>query len=316
MASTITASQVVANHCINAAITLYFYERVLTIGQEIGLVWRRASRSLFMLALYGSMHVFTMVYLLLEIVLWSISVLRVYAINGRNKWTPLATMALSLVPVATNIVSSADTTMSTTTYLRYTVTRVCVIAADSLVLLETWRNTYDLNKLARGLTMKPSITCYLINAVYYSVLLTVNIVATVACAINPVLEIANFCFVFNTILLSRFFLNLREASFLPEPGSTLSTLSQTGLHVADALRVLGGSLTDHMASSEDVLDHTGESMRDVDEEGEYPEEITERPAHLSSLDQQDSIDTAVTATDLPISRETKLHWCTLMHAEL
>ncbi|KAH9916640.1 uncharacterized protein B0H18DRAFT_63176 [Fomitopsis serialis] len=69
------SSYVVYNYCVNAAVTLYFYERVLTIDQEINLVWRRAPKLLFMPALYVSMHICSMVYLLLEIVPW-----------GSGKW--------------------------------------------------------------------------------------------------------------------------------------------------------------------------------------------------------------------------------------
>lgn len=59
---------------------------------------------------------------------------------------------------------------------------------------------------------------------------------------------------------------------------------------------------------EDVLDHTGESMFDVDEDGEYPApEITERPSLSSSLDAQERADTLrAQSTDLTMSRETEL----------
>ncbi|KAH9916641.1 uncharacterized protein B0H18DRAFT_1037872 [Fomitopsis serialis] len=101
---------------------------------------------------------------------------------------------------------------------------------------------------------------------------------------------ADFCFVFTTILLSRFSLNLREVVYLPELSSTPSTRS--GLHFADALRTLGGSLAEHMDYPEDRLDHTGVSVLDIGEEGEYPAEITERPSlSASSLDQQGRADT-------------------------
>ncbi|KAH9916642.1 uncharacterized protein B0H18DRAFT_63190 [Fomitopsis serialis] len=212
-------SYVVANHCVNAAITLYFYERALTIGQEIDLIWRRGSRNLFMFALYNGMHVCTIVYLLLEIARWvlrsgyiaslaqtailcalyliwgAISALRVYAINGRKKWTPLATMAFSLVPIATNVFSLVDATQMNPQYVCCcgqaalsveAATRVGVMAADSLVLLETWRNTYSLNRLVRGLTTTPSITSLLLRdgTTYFCVLLAVNIIATVLCVKN------------------------------------------------------------------------------------------------------------------------------------
>ncbi|KAH9916650.1 uncharacterized protein B0H18DRAFT_1215027, partial [Fomitopsis serialis] len=203
MASTTMASSVVYNHCVHAGSTaLYLYERVLSIDQEINLVWKRGSKGLFVPALY----------------------------------------------------------------VIVTVSRVCVIAGDSLVLLETWRNTYGLKKLARGLAIKPSIASLLLRdgTTYFCVLLTVNIVTAVLSAINPILEIAHFCFVFNTILLSRFFLNLREVSSPPELSSISSTFSD--LHFTDALHALGGSLAEHMDCPEDVLDHTGESIVDADEE--------------------------------------------------
>ena len=43
-----------------------------------------------------------------------------------------------------------------------TATRASVIAADALVVLATWRNTYGISKLAHGLHMKSSITSLLL----------------------------------------------------------------------------------------------------------------------------------------------------------
>ncbi|KAH9916633.1 uncharacterized protein B0H18DRAFT_1037814 [Fomitopsis serialis] len=215
-----------------------------------------------------------------------------YAINGRNKWTPSVTMALAFVPVAINVrVFLVDkkwtasrppdciiyeAISNTTTCELEIITRVCSIVADSLVLIETWRHTYGINKLARGLTTKPSVTSLLLRdgTTYFCVLLTVNIGSTALCAknLNLTIEFENFYFVLTTILLSRFFLNLREIYLLPDPGSNSSTFSD--IRFADALNKLGGSLAQRSDDPEGALgisNLNGASTFDIDEEGEFPE---------------------------------------------
>ncbi|KAH9916639.1 uncharacterized protein B0H18DRAFT_63204 [Fomitopsis serialis] len=154
--------------------------------------------------------------------------------------------------------------------------------------------------------MQPSITSLLLRdgTTYFCVLLAVNIVTAVLSAINPILEIADFCYVFTTILLSRFFLNLREVSLLPDTASTSPSFS--GIRFADTLRTLGGSIAEHINDSEDVLDRTGELMCAVDEEGEYPAEITERSSLSSTPDKR--VDTLqAQSMDPAMSRETNLN---------
>ncbi|KAH9840192.1 uncharacterized protein C8Q71DRAFT_855475 [Rhodofomes roseus] len=340
------------NECFNAAFTLYFYERILTIEQEVGLVWKHASRGFVVPALHVSMHVCTTLYLLLEFVpskvcspltavsnrrshqisfysqyiatvaqfscicalylIWGgISAMRVFAINGRNVWAPSLIMALSLVPVATNVAvlvvmkwvilpppdgCEVYTVMSDATGYKYvsfpryhveTATRASVIAADALVLLATWRNTYGVKKLAHGLNMKSSITSLLLRdgTTYFCVLLAVNIIDTVLWAKNLTLEIDNFCFVFTTILLSRFFFNLREVALVPELDSTSSAFSD--LHFSRAWGTLGGSLADETSSSEgtlDATDYTGDSetILPTDEEGRHWELERQQSSSLGS----------------------------------
>ncbi|EPS95404.1 hypothetical protein FOMPIDRAFT_117293 [Fomitopsis schrenkii] len=273
----------VDNACFNAAFALYFYERLLTFDREVDLVWRHASKGLLMPALHASMHICMTLYLLLQFapssmpcksqyivivtqfscvcalyLIWGgISALRIYAINGRRIWAAALIMTLSLVPVATNVTvlvvmhwvvlpppDGCEVYTIMTEKLMETATRASVIAADALVLIATWRNTYGVSKLANGLHMKSSITSLLLRdgTTYFCVLLALNIIDTVLWATRLTLEIDNFCFVVTTILLSRFFFNLREVALVPELSSSPSDLSD--LHFSRVLGTLGGTLAD------------------------------------------------------------------------
>ncbi|TFY53241.1 hypothetical protein EVJ58_g9559 [Rhodofomes roseus] len=332
------------NECFNAAFTLYFYERILTIEQEyarlhhavpstgvraveytvqevcssLTAVPNRKSHPMSFYSQYIATVAQFSCICALYLIWGGISAMRVFAINGRNVWAPSLIMALSLVPVATNVAvlvvmkwvilpppdgCEVYTVMSDATGYKYvsfpryhveTATRASVIAADALVLLATWRNTYGVKKLAHGLNMKSSITSLLLRdgTTYFCAMgeeceRTIISLASVRLTRDPqlTLEIDNFCFVFTTILLSRFFFNLREVALVPELDSTSSAFSD--LHFSRAWGTLGGSLADEMSSSEgtlDATDYTGDSetILPTDEEGRHWELERQQSSSLGS----------------------------------
>ncbi|KAH9907696.1 uncharacterized protein B0H18DRAFT_898008, partial [Fomitopsis serialis] len=149
---------------------LYFYERVLTFGQEVDLIWRRERIGIAVPTFYVTLHAAMALFLLLNIAppnalivmcltcsdLASsvISAVRIYAINGKRYAVPLTIMALSFVPIAVNIVCIP--------FAGEIATRISLVAADALVLLSTWRITGGVRKLAQGVDIKLSITVLLL----------------------------------------------------------------------------------------------------------------------------------------------------------
>ncbi|KAI0729078.1 hypothetical protein C8Q72DRAFT_831252 [Fomitopsis betulina] len=169
--------------------------------------------------------------LMLSFIWAAFSALRVFAISGRDWRMSGFVFALSLVPVGTNLVSDIRQTYDLLQIPFFTVvcdytslisektsisllitTRTCLIAADLLVLVVTWRHTYRLNKEARAISLKtPMVTLLLRDGTIYFTLLLVLNVLHLALEITDVFwDITYFVTGFSSIIVSRFLLNLRQ----------------------------------------------------------------------------------------------------------
>ncbi|KAH9931016.1 uncharacterized protein B0H18DRAFT_872699 [Fomitopsis serialis] len=158
---------------------LYAYDRLITFDREVDLIWGRPSQRRIPIVpiLYVLMHVSTPLYFVINIATWwdldckasppslwhvlhsAISALRVYAINPRDWSVPIMVFALSLVPVATNLVRTIYQTrvcrscnMSVSSqcsgFCPLIATRVSTVVGDALVLLATWRVTYGVKRMS------------------------------------------------------------------------------------------------------------------------------------------------------------------------
>ncbi|KZT65516.1 hypothetical protein DAEQUDRAFT_521731 [Daedalea quercina L-15889] len=212
-----------------------------------------------------------------------ISALRAYAIAGRS-WAWFSIVLLfGLVPVATNIffyaprwwyiISDTDdgcfygnnvpytnhadafsfiyeSVMNLTAPLLLveTSTRVALMTVDVLVLCVTWRATYDVSKAARGLPTRLSVTSLLLRdgTIYFAVLFMLNILDLGLWLSNTFDNATIFSDALTTVMLSRFFLNLRHSSLAPasenyDVVSSPSQLPDFSLHFQSNTRLAGDS---------------------------------------------------------------------------
>ncbi|KAH9916645.1 uncharacterized protein B0H18DRAFT_884664 [Fomitopsis serialis] len=171
---------------------LYFYDRVLTFGQEVDLIWRRERIGIAVPTFYVTLHASMILDFILDIAtlpsglppevrdalvtmclafsaitLSVISAARIYAINGKHYTVPSIIMGLWFVPIAVNIVSALHGVASTA-FAGQIATRIGLVAADALVLLVTWRITGGVRKLAQVADVKISISVLLLRDGMYT----------------------------------------------------------------------------------------------------------------------------------------------------
>ncbi|KAH9932613.1 uncharacterized protein B0H18DRAFT_986605 [Fomitopsis serialis] len=196
-----------------------------------------------------------------DILIAVISALRVYAVNPPNFLAPIVVFVLLFAQTAYEIFEGVTTeavnappplgcavgTRSTFSILKPTLTvdAACVAAAtvaDAIVLVVTWRKTYHIVRLAR----RENITAGLPSLMLRDgrLLVIINSLSVVLYTIKVFSGFDNFAIAFTSIILSRFFLNLREAALVNVDGSSNSkTQSQSDIHFSRGVGALGATLS-------------------------------------------------------------------------
>lgn len=153
---------------------------------------------------------------------------------------------------------------------------VCSSVADAIVLLVTWCRTYHTIRATRQKHERPTLSFLLWRdgTVYFGSLF---IIAILDMAIYTAVSFQGFQYLrlaFSTIILSRFFLNLRKAS-QGSIGGTVSTFALSThigtLHFSQGIDTLGGSLTfigDNDAVRHDACDNRLDDEASSDEVSE------------------------------------------------
>ncbi|TFY59483.1 hypothetical protein EVJ58_g5738 [Rhodofomes roseus] len=146
------------------------------------------------------------------------------------------------------------------------VTRVSIMTGDAMVLLAMWRAIGGLTKVTAVLHAKVSIASRLLRdgTLYFSALLLMNALV-LALYILPTdfagKNMGSLPDIAAVVLLSRLFLNLREAAF--SPATVLSTteaqMSASDLTFARVLGVLGSSMIQEDSCHTDELESSGET---------------------------------------------------------
>ncbi|KAH9935343.1 uncharacterized protein B0H18DRAFT_1114102 [Fomitopsis serialis] len=156
-------------------------------------------------------------------------------------------------------------------------TRTCVIAVDLLVLLVTWKETYGIQRSANAMNVKTSIVTLLLRdgTVYFGVLLVINIICLILWVTNVLQAASTFSTAhthgflpgrLNTILLSRFFLNLRETSGLRSDGTTDTKSEPSEARFASLVfNSLGGSLALGLDEQLDFAGHTQDGTEELED---------------------------------------------------
>jgi hypothetical protein len=209
----------VDNGIIFGLSALVFYEYIITLQDEIDMIWRKrwnAATILFMvnrylMLLYNAVGLVipttlrscTAVQILLDIltvllfVVFAVfATLRIYAIWNRNIPISLLILALYLVPVVSNTYAFATDTIGffvdpdagpqcfETSKLSNGVnsrlalsTRLCLMVADAIVLLLTWRKTFGMRTRASKLSVNTPLLTLIIKdgTIYFIALLLMNI---------------------------------------------------------------------------------------------------------------------------------------------
>jgi len=219
--------------------------------------------------------------------------LRVYGINGRRWPVPTIVFAFSMVPFATNIYNKAEsniipsappfacTVVSNVPMAvadRFVIaTRACTIFADTLVLLVTWRVTYSTKRSAEKANIRMSVSGLLFRdgTLFFAALTILNIVHIICFMTGTFSQFSVFLEVLTSILISRFFLNLRQACS-PSDANTLASADGSG-SLRFTSSVLGNldaplSSTSGIDSELSVRNVSERHRRDVSEEATDPEQ--------------------------------------------
>ncbi|KZT63118.1 hypothetical protein DAEQUDRAFT_770902 [Daedalea quercina L-15889] len=274
--ASIINSQYVQNCCNFAAFTIYLYDHAITLGDQIDHIWRR--RFSAVTTVFALLHLSTIAVYVLYIVLvpltecepyvflhrttgvlmsftiGAIAALRVYAINGRDVRLPTLILSLTLMTAAGNAYYSA----SLATEMLPPPINSCTIYPVNLALyVNTWWNTYGLKKLARETDQGVSLTHLILRdgTIYFIVLLLLEVISAIGQYVAALAGVPAFTFALETVVLSRFLLDLRQAALRltinPGPGRIRNTSSSSSGSIASLTEIqfnshilgsLGGSL--------------------------------------------------------------------------
>ncbi|EMD32025.1 hypothetical protein CERSUDRAFT_68881 [Gelatoporia subvermispora B] len=176
--------------------------------------------------------------------LWAVfSAIRIYALTSGNRLLSFVVALLNLVPVGTNAYScfygnnwqlldmppfgkqcNDVQNLSEETYIRFIGTRVCVIAADAIVLLVTWLKTWATIRMAHQQNIKTPLMSMLLRDV--PGLLSLNILNIVGW-ITDVFTIASALSTpLSSIIITHFLLDLRQLSHSSDDGNSNPSFAQ------------------------------------------------------------------------------------------
>lgn len=198
--------------------------------------------------------------------------IRVFAIDGRQWRNASVVLILGLVPVALNIYSSSQEFVYCTTNLLaiehsfsasksnklFLATRICILMSNLLVVISTWRATRA-NYTVAALNSKGSLTYMLFRdgTVHFALVLCLNVAnITSALSTGSLFEFSGSVELISTLILCRFFLNLRHFSRSSDVDeSTVPSLGATFARFATrVIGNLGETIEDDPQAFYDDLD--------------------------------------------------------------
>ncbi|KAI0751594.1 hypothetical protein C8Q80DRAFT_1158198 [Daedaleopsis nitida] len=243
----------IANYCVNAAYALLVYEHAVTFRQEVELFWRRKAHGAtvlffsnrYLVLAYYTLSIFgyipicivyvraiTVVNFLLYLPWAVFTALRAFALS-RNSFLAVFVFLLSVVTIGVDFVNygfgltgindplagcTAVTPIPPSLAHNLTIaSRTCLITADIVLIIMTWKVTYYQNKGVRSALGQRSLSFAEVLLRDGTVLLVLNS-AHLACtllSIKPTLQTASYVTVFTgpvtAVLVSRFLLDLQAA---------------------------------------------------------------------------------------------------------
>lgn len=212
-----------------AASALFYVNRYLSIVSAALVIFMNSITEQQTCSIAGRIYQGCIVALLMVFALFS--ALRVYVLWNKNILLLCLILALDMVPVATNLSLYIVVTLVAIgppysecitsdprpieLDLKLTrLTRACVIAADALVIVLIWIKTFTLHRQARQLRMKTSLATLFLRdgTLYFIVLLVVNTSHFIVYEITRLPYISIFLTSTTAVLISRFVMNLRQAT--------------------------------------------------------------------------------------------------------
>ncbi|KAI0769503.1 hypothetical protein BC629DRAFT_1533368 [Irpex lacteus] len=264
--SALLDQELIGSYITRSATGLFFYECIITLSQEVDVVWRRkwtAITWLYALTRYcevldqivtflpvgnltALIHIDAALHLVQPLCYGWFSALRVYALFHDRRLVAVIVFLLNLVPFATNMFNYTHTaisanevciavpTESSGLHLSLSLlTRMAVIMSDVLVLAVTWTKTAQAYGEAKRLKIKAPLARMLLRDVS-------NVLEVIDSNI-PVMEylsvIEPFFDILPQIIVCRFILNLRQL----EPTGT-SWISDSKSHSLHFVGNMGQSL--------------------------------------------------------------------------
>jgi len=269
---------------------LYVLLQAVTIIQ-FSLIWFQDFVDLDCKRAYSAYIAWLVSATLYNVVLAVISALRVYSINPPDVLAPVVVFALSLARPAYTIFAGATSgaiaeppplgcavgSFSHIIEPFYAASVAASTVADAIVLIVTLRQTYHTVRLARRENITTRLTGLVLRdgTIYFGLLAIIGSLNVVFYTTKVFSGFDYFVNAFTSIILSRFFLNLREAGLVTIDGSSnLGTRSQSDMHFSRGVGTLGGTLSF-------VGDDSGEDDWDA-----KPGDDNERPAEFADEDRE------------------------------
>ncbi|KAI0942142.1 hypothetical protein AcV7_002659 [Taiwanofungus camphoratus] len=190
------------------------------------------------------------------------SAVRVYAISNRDWRFSCIVFVLGLIPVATNIYQYSQSKLvasqgicSAIFTIITIVTRVFAIAVDTFAVCVTLHATYGVKRLAVKAKANVSIVTLLLRdgTIYFSVLLALNVTQMVLFATTSFGDFGLLIDVLTSILLSRFFLNLRQV-YLSRGDNDIQLSQMSDLRFASKIVGNMGAPLNHGPSAFDIAE--------------------------------------------------------------
>ncbi|KAH9932575.1 uncharacterized protein B0H18DRAFT_986310 [Fomitopsis serialis] len=220
------------------------------------------------------------------IVIAAITALRVYAIGGRD-WKVTAVVFILQLPFVAEVLYDCSLLVTYVVappvgcvflvsnarlYNKLNLLGVVtVLVADAIVLVVTWRHTYGMKKMAAAAHLDVSLTSLLLRdgTVYFSIRLILDLLSLLMQYTNETAGIDNFITPFLAMLLSRFFLNLRDVALVPNASGQTKSSQMSDIGFAHSHHQLGGSLTHGLRDVRETSDESDSNAHlgaDVSEE--------------------------------------------------
>ncbi|RPD58154.1 hypothetical protein L227DRAFT_655116 [Lentinus tigrinus ALCF2SS1-6] len=244
--------------CAIAVLGFLFYDWLISLGDEVSLIWLSKGRRTIASAVYVFIRYTPIVdALICGIIVWThrmlpviqeiaastFAALRIYAVSSKNRALAAITFLLLLVPSVMALISDVtlvdikdlpdpfDCIMIVKTSDQFVmlsmISRGCSIAADLLVAGVTWWNAYRTRELGKGIKFRRSAGSVILHdgSLYFIILASLNVMQIIFLRLrlrDPFVvtsDVTLFTDPIASILVSHFLLNLRRVQHASDTAS-------------------------------------------------------------------------------------------------